>query len=610
MEHFLGMQGFVWWMGILENRIDPLKTGRAQIRIFGWNSPSKSLLPTDQLIWAHPMLPLNSDSVSLPTEGKMVFGFFMDGDSGQYPVMMGQLPGIPDTKPDASQGFADPRTPEQLQEAPRPPASVNYDSSGTGAVVTEAQAAQNYPSVLNEPTSSRITRNENIEQTIVGQKQRSTISDIPVGTGSISIPGVDVEAVLSLQLSLPSLTIPPISAGINIGGSFEICGVSISASLSAAFAFGGLSLSLPTINIDGSITFGGIPIGLALSGSAALIGAIELGVDIAGCLLGGINLPTGIQIDGGFIIPLLPFGKILDLSLSARGTVSGGVSLGTMGGIPVSSTPTWNEPITPYNAKYPYNRVHESESGHVIEIDDTPGAERLHTYHRSGTFDEIGPTGTKVSKVVANRADITMADHNNYVMGDHNTTVNGRQTTLIQQDVHKNIDGSETNMIKQDRTETILGSETRTIIKDTSTTVMQNRNVNIKGTDNLIIEKDCNITIIGNANITVAGDCQIAVAGSLKAGVTGDANITVGGNVSGIINGIATLAYQHLFLVGDVTLEGNMTVEGSTNGSVGNINVSGSVAATQDVTTGSVSLRRHEHSNVQNGNGVTGPPVA
>jgi hypothetical protein len=57
------------------------------------------------------------------------------------------------------------------------------------------------------------------------------------------------------------------------------------------------------------------------------------------------------------------------------------------------------EPKTPYAAVYPYNHVYESESGHVIEVDDTPGAERLHWYHRSGTFREIHPDGTEVNKV-------------------------------------------------------------------------------------------------------------------------------------------------------------------------------------------------------------------
>ena len=58
---------------------------------------------------------------------------------------------------------------------------------------------------------------------------------------------------------------------------------------------------------------------------------------------------------------------------------------------------TWSEidPATINKAKYPYNHVHQSESGHLIEVDDTPGFERLHRYHRTGTFEEIGSLGQR-----------------------------------------------------------------------------------------------------------------------------------------------------------------------------------------------------------------------
>lgn len=55
------------------------------------------------------------------------------------------------------------------------------------------------------------------------------------------------------------------------------------------------------------------------------------------------------------------------------------------------------EPASPYAAKYPKNNVYASESGHVIEIDDTSGAERIHIYHKSGTFVEMHPNGDVVT---------------------------------------------------------------------------------------------------------------------------------------------------------------------------------------------------------------------
>ena len=59
----------------------------------------------------------------------------------------------------------------------------------------------------------------------------------------------------------------------------------------------------------------------------------------------------------------------------------------------------FSEPQTPYNAEYPHNHVYESEGGHIREMDDTPSHERIHERHASGSGYEIGPDGTKVTRV-------------------------------------------------------------------------------------------------------------------------------------------------------------------------------------------------------------------
>jgi len=75
------------------------------------------------------------------------------------------------------------------------------------------------------------------------------------------------------------------------------------------------------------------------------------------------------------------------------------------------------EPESMYGAAYPYNHVYESESGHLIEIDDTPGKERLHWYHRSGTFTEIHPAGTRVDRVHDDKYDMIWRNHRMKVGG-------------------------------------------------------------------------------------------------------------------------------------------------------------------------------------------------
>jgi len=95
MENFIGKDGFVWFIGVVEDRADPLGLGRCKLRIFGWHTDNKSELPTSDLPWALPMYPINnSKAFSAPRLGEWVVGFFMDVASGQAPVMMGVIPGL------------------------------------------------------------------------------------------------------------------------------------------------------------------------------------------------------------------------------------------------------------------------------------------------------------------------------------------------------------------------------------------------------------------------------------------------------------------------------------------------------------------------------------
>ena len=68
----------------------------------------------------------------------------------------------------------------------------------------------------------------------------------------------------------------------------------------------------------------------------------------------------------------------------------------------------WDEPENPFDAAYPFNHVRASESGHTEEWDDTVDHERLMTWHKSGTFEEIRETGTKVTKIQRDNYRITL----------------------------------------------------------------------------------------------------------------------------------------------------------------------------------------------------------
>lgn len=48
-----------------------------------------------------------------------------------------------------------------------------------------------------------------------------------------------------------------------------------------------------------------------------------------------------------------------------------------------------DEMPTAYNTEYPYNTTYTTKRGHAIELDDTKGYERIHIWHRSGSYEEI-----------------------------------------------------------------------------------------------------------------------------------------------------------------------------------------------------------------------------
>ena len=111
----MGMDGFVWFTGVVEDRNDRSKLGRVKVRCLGLHTESKVDIPTEDLPWAHVMQSTNNPSMqglgNTPTflvEGTWVVGFFLDAVEKQQPLSMGTLPGIPQAVADTTKGFNDP----------------------------------------------------------------------------------------------------------------------------------------------------------------------------------------------------------------------------------------------------------------------------------------------------------------------------------------------------------------------------------------------------------------------------------------------------------------------------------------------------------------------
>jgi len=98
----------------------------------------------------------------------------------------------------------------------------------------------------------------------------------------------------------------------------------------------------------------------------------------------------------------------------------------------IDKEPVAPEPPSAYAAEYPYNRVIQTRSGHVIELDDTPQNERVHIYHKAGTYIEINTDGRMVIKCKDNSFEIVEKDKHLQVNGNLNVRVIGDMNALVE----------------------------------------------------------------------------------------------------------------------------------------------------------------------------------
>src|SRR6056300_820806 len=89
------------YTGVVENRQDPFKLGRCQVRVVGLHTHDKTYIKTEDLPWAYPLQPVTSAGISGighsplgPVEGSWVIVMFRD-QYEQQPIIVGTIGGIP-----------------------------------------------------------------------------------------------------------------------------------------------------------------------------------------------------------------------------------------------------------------------------------------------------------------------------------------------------------------------------------------------------------------------------------------------------------------------------------------------------------------------------------
>ena len=155
---------------------------------------------------------------------------------------------------------------------------------------------------------------------------------------------------------------------------------------------------------------------------------------------------------------------------------------------------------------YPYNKVVETETGHVFEVDDTPNNGRIHEYHNAGTFYEIQADGSKTTKVVGDEYEITLKDKKVYINGTCDVTIGNDARMLVTKDMYLEVGGNLFTTVGGDRITKIVGNDMTEVLSGQSTNVSRSTSFRTGG--------DHTESIIGKNTQTVGGDKFTMVGGS------------------------------------------------------------------------------------------------
>jgi len=272
------------------------------------------------------------------------------------------------------------------------------------------------------------------------------------------------------------------------------------------------------------------------------------------------------------------------------------------------------------NPIYPNNHSIHSESGHVKEMDDTPGAERLFEMHKSGTYCEINNKGDKTTTIVGNNYTVIIGGDNIYIKGSANLTVDGDFRHLVKGNYHLEVEGNKTEYVK--------GSRQSKIGKSEQIEIGQEFAANIKSNSVLRVGRDSTILVNGNKNETIAENNDLFVNKNDGHIVLGKRNEFTGDNNSSTTNGLLFLTGKQIKIESPETLvtnidgavtetfgsthaltvSGEQTITASKTFVRNNVDVTGTLTATTQVTAGTPAISLTTHLHRPGGLIVTGPP--
>ena len=158
---------------------------------------------------------------------------------------------------------------------------------------------------------------------------------------------------------------------------------------------------------------------------------------------------------------------------------------------------------TQATSQYSRVQVQETQSGHAIVLDDTPGGETILLKHRTGAGVEMRPDGTIILRTMNHlitsvggtgaiiiEGDVNISAQNVKLdaSGDMNIKVGGDLTYDVGGDIKVNTDGSLRETIANNRGSIVKGNKSSTTIGTATDTILGNENHIVKGNYNNTIE--------------------------------------------------------------------------------------------------------------------------
>ena len=173
-------------------------------------------------------------------------------------------------------------------------------------------------------------------------------------------------------------------------------------------------------------------------------------------------------------------------------------------------------------SQYPYNQVQETQSGHAIEVDDTPGGERILIKHRTGAGVELRADGTVVIVSLNQKIEVTGGDHTTIIEGEGNLVYKGNLNLTVSGDYTVDVGGDYNLNVAGDKIEKIKGRHTKTVDRDQNYTIRGARGAQVVGMNTETLLDDHNVIVAGKQNNFVQGNIELLTGSSLITTAVGE----------------------------------------------------------------------------------------